>query len=124
MAIAATGTLTRNTDVQSKYSSSRPPNSGPRPMPIEAMPAQMPIALPRSSRGKTLVRIDSVAGMISAPPMPMAARIAISPLAESTNSTARLAPPNSARPAWSARLRPKRSPSVPIVSSRPANTSR
>ena len=67
-------------------------------MPIAAMPDQMPIALARSSRGKTLEMIDSVAGMISAPPMPIAARTAISPSAESTNSTARLAPPNSARP--------------------------
>ena len=88
------------------------------------MPDQMPIALPRSSRGKTLVMIDSVAGMISAPPTPIAARTAISPSAESTNSTARLAPPNSTSPACSASLRPKRSPSVPMVSSRPANTSR
>ena len=47
-------------------------------MPIAAMPAQMPIALARSSRGKTLEMIDSVAGMISAPPTPIAARTAIS----------------------------------------------
>ena len=93
-------------------------------MPIAAMPAQIPIALPRSSRGKTFVMIESVAGMISAPPTPIAARTAISWLAVSTNRTARLAPPKSASPACSARLRPKRSPSVPIVSSRPANTSR
>ena len=62
-------------------------------MPMDAMPAQMPIALARSSRGKTLVRIDSVAGMISAPPIPIRARIAINPFAESTTSTPRLAPP-------------------------------
>jgi hypothetical protein len=37
-------------------------------------PAQSPIALPCSSRGKTFMRIDSVAGMISAPPMPIVAR--------------------------------------------------
>ena len=36
---------------------------------------------PRSSAGNTLVMIDSVAGMISAPPMPMKARVAMSWLA-------------------------------------------
>ena len=40
-------------------------------MPMAAMPAQMPIALPRSSRGKTFVMIDRVAGMINAPPAPI-----------------------------------------------------
>ena len=47
-------------------------------MPIAAMPAQIPIAFPRSSRGKTFVMIESVAGMMSAAPTPIAARIAIS----------------------------------------------
>ena len=42
------------------------------------MPAQTPIALPRSLGGKTLVMIDSVAGMMNAPPMPMNARVAMS----------------------------------------------
>jgi hypothetical protein len=36
------------------------------------------MARARSSRGKTLVMIDSVAGMINAPPIPMNARVAIS----------------------------------------------
>ena len=58
-------------------SRSKPPNSGPRPMPIAAMPAQIPMAFPRSSRGNTLVMIESVAGMMSAAPTPIAARIAI-----------------------------------------------
>jgi hypothetical protein len=116
--------LTRKTELQSKYSSSSPPKNGPRPIPIDAIAAQMPIALARSSRGKTFVRIDSVAGMISAPPTPIAARIAISWFAVSANRTARLAPPKIASPDWRASLRPKRSPSVPIVRSRPAKTSR
>ena len=39
----------------------------------------MPMALPRSTGSvKTLVMIDSVAGMMNAPPMPMNARVAIS----------------------------------------------
>ena len=75
---SATGTLMRKTEDQSKYSSSRPPNSGPRPTPIAAVPAHTPIALARSSHGKTFVMIDSVAGMISAPPTPISARTAMS----------------------------------------------
>ena len=57
-------------------------------------PAQTPMARPRSVGSvNTLVRIDSVAGMISAPPTPMSARVAISWLgsvarAESTDADA------------------------------------
>ena len=43
-------------------------------MPTPAIADQMPIALPRSSRGKTFMMTDSVAGMIIAPPMPITAR--------------------------------------------------
>ena len=123
-ATSATGTLTRKTEYQSKYSSSRPPKSGPRPTPIEAVPAQMPIALARSSRGKTFVMIDRVAGMISAPPTPMTARTAMSWVEVWTTRTARLERPKSAMPVCSARLRPKRSPRVPSVSSSPAKDTR
>ena len=122
--MAATGTLTRKTDVHENHSSSSPPNSGPRPMPIAAIPAQIPIALARSSRGKTFVMMDRVAGMMSAAPTPIAARIAISWLALSATRTARLAVPKIASPARRARFLPKRSPSVPMVRSRPAKTSR
>ena len=84
----------------------------------------MAIALPRSSPVKTLAMIESVAGMISAAPMPIAARTAITWSAESATRAPRLARPKIDTPAWSASLRPKRSPSVPKTSSRPANTSR
>ncbi len=48
-------------------------------MPRAATPAQIPIALPRSTGSvKTLVMMDSVDGMMNAPPMPMNARVAIS----------------------------------------------
>jgi hypothetical protein len=112
------------TDVQSKYSSSTPPASGPSPMPMEAIAAQMPIAFARSSRGNTLEMIDRVAGMISAPPRPMTARTAMSWPEVCTASTARLPPPKSRSPLCSASLRPKRSPSVPAVRRNPAKTSR
>jgi hypothetical protein len=68
--------------------------------------------------------IESVAGMISAPPTPMSARTAMSCVDVSTKTTARLDSPKMAMPACSASLRPKRSPSVPSVSSRPANETR
>ncbi len=46
--------------------------------PAVAKPAQMPTALARSSGGKTLVIVESVPGISSAAPMPIAARSAIS----------------------------------------------
>ena len=52
--------------------------SGPSATPTPAVPAHTPIALPRSFAGKTLVMIESVAGMMNAPPMPMNARVAMS----------------------------------------------
>ncbi len=47
-------------------------------MPRLATPVQMPMALTRSVRGKTLVMTDRVEGMISAPPTPISARARIS----------------------------------------------
>ena len=77
-ASATIGRLTRKTELQPKCSISQPPPTGPMAMPSPATAAQMPIAFGRSSAGKTLVRIESVDGMISAPPIPMSARLAIS----------------------------------------------
>ena len=77
-ATATIGTLSQNTELQENHSSSRPPTNGPRPMPTPAIADQIPIALPRSSRGKMSMITDSVAGMIIAPPMPIAARSTIS----------------------------------------------
>ena len=121
-AAAAIGTLMRNTAVQLNCSSSQPPLAGPMPTPMPATAAQMPIAFGRSSAGKTLVMIDSVVGMISAPPMPISALVAMSMLADSAKADASDALPKMARPATSAPRRLKRSPSAPIVSRRPAKT--
>ncbi len=68
------GTLTRNTDPHEKCSSRNPLATGPIAAPAPEMPAHTAIALPRSCRGNTLVRIDSVAGMTNAAPKPMIAR--------------------------------------------------
>ncbi len=96
--------------------------SGPRPTPRPETPAQIVIALARSARGKTLAMIDRVDGMISAPPMPMATRAAIRWLTSVESVAASDESVNTMRPTWSARARPNRSPSAPIVSRRPANT--
>src|SRR5215216_6176212 len=123
-AAAANGTLTMKTADQSNHSSNSPPVSGPRPIPTAARAAQIAIALARSSPVKRLAMIESVAGMISAAPTPMAARTAITWSAESAISAPRLASPKIDTPVWRASFRPKRSPSVPKTSSRPAKTSR
>ena len=66
---------------------------------MPATAAQIPIAFARSSAGKTFVRIDSVVGMISAPPIPISALVAISMLADSANAEASDAPPKITSPA-------------------------
>ncbi len=122
-AVAPIGMFTQNTELHEKCSSNRPPVIGPTATASPETPAQMAIARPRS-RGsrKTLVRIDNVAGMISAPPTPMKARVKISCVAEFERAAAADPIPNSTMPACSAPLRPKRSDRLPLVSSRPANT--
>ena len=68
------GTLTMNTDPHQKWSSRKPPATGPSATAMPATPDQIPIASARSRASvNTLVRIDSVAGMISAAPIPMTA---------------------------------------------------
>ena len=72
----------------------------------------------------TLVTIDSVAGMISAPPMPMSAAGGDELPGRAGDGRQRPSRGRrSTRPTVSAPRRPKRSPRLPAVSSRPANTS-
>ncbi len=96
---------------------------GPSTPARPAVPAHTPMALPRSPGGKTLVMIDSVAGMMNAPPMPMNARVAISWSALFANADASEPIPNTTSPICSAPRRPNRSPRLPAVRSSPANTS-
>ena len=117
------GRLTRNTEPHQKCSSSRPEASGPIAAPLPEMPAQMAIALARSRAGNTLVRIDSVDGMTNAAPMPMIARATMSMAGLSARAPSSEPAANTTRPACSAPLRPKRSPSAAAVNSRPAKTS-
>ena len=71
-------------------------------MPTPLVPAQKPIARCRSAGSLNMfVMIDSVDGMISAPPMPMLARAAISMLTEPENAAQAEPAANAARPARS-----------------------
>ena len=119
----AIGAATKNTEPYQKCSSKNPPINGPIAPPAPANPAHTAIALARSRGGKDDCSRLSVAGMISAAPMPMRARMAMSELAESitahnADETAKIT-----RPINSAPLRPNRSPSAPAGSSRAAKTS-
>ena len=73
----ASGRLRTNTEFQAKCSSTKPLRIMPRAAPPPAMPLHTAMALGRSEAGKTLMRIDSVEGMIMAPARPMAARAAM-----------------------------------------------
>ena len=86
------------------------------------MAAHTPIALPRSRAGKTFVMIDSVAGMMNAPPTPMTARLTIREVGESAIADDREPSPKTTKPTCRAGRRPKRSPRLPAVSSSPAKT--
>ena len=118
------GTLTRNTEPYQKWPSSQPLATGPIAPAAPVTLAQIAMAFVRSSGGKTLTRIDSVDGMMNAAPTPMsaAARDELPHLgrarSRSTHATRKTTRPNCSAP-----LRPKRSPSAPVVNSNPANTS-
>jgi len=71
----------------------------------------------------TLVRIDSVAGMMNAAPMPMTARAAMSSGAVRVMAAASEPTAKTVRPAASARCLPNRSAIAPAVSNSAANAS-
>ena len=78
IATTPTGTLTKKIQFQLRCSVSRPPTSGPIASASAEVPAQIPIAVPRSLGGKVAAMIESVAGFISAAPAPCTTRAAIS----------------------------------------------
>src|SRR4029453_365266 len=71
-AMIVTGMLIANDEPHQKCSISHPPSTRPSAAPPPAMPDQIAIAFARSRDGKQLTRMLSVAGMTSAPPMPIA----------------------------------------------------
>jgi hypothetical protein len=94
-----------------------PPSSGPIASAIAETPAQMPIAVPRSRTAKVAEMIESVAGIISAAPMPCTERAAISSVALPARPQKSDERVKMARPMTKIRRRPSRSPSLPPVSS-------
>ncbi|GAA2886137.1 hypothetical protein GCM10020220_090420 [Nonomuraea rubra] len=124
IARAMTGTFTRNAACQLKCSSSTPPTTGPSAAPTAAIADHTPRAFARSAGSVNRFRImDSVDGMIMAPPTPSSARTAITSSGLPAASTASEASPNTANPVISIRLRPHRSPSALTVTSSPDRTS-
>ena len=64
------GTFTKKIQLQSMCSVISPPMSGPIASAMAETPAQIPIAMPRWCGGNVAEMIESVAGIISAAPMP------------------------------------------------------
>ena len=124
MAITPIGTLMKKIQLQSMCSAIRPPTRGPIASAIADTPAQIPIAIPRCSTGNVAEMIESVAGIISAAPIPCTVRapISISPLVASPQASDEAVKTTS--PAMKMRRRrPRKSASLPPVSMSTANVS-
>lgn len=121
---AITGTLTIKTAPHQKCSRSRPPRIGPSALPAAKPVAQTATATRRWARSTNRVRNSArVAGISIAPKKPSSARAATSTTASAANAAANETTPKPATPMSRVRRRPMRSPSVPMVTSRPASTS-
>ena len=118
---AATGRCIQKTACQSMASTRAPPTIGPAINPTEPAATQIPIAFERSSRGKTSVMIERVAGNIKAAARPWTARKAMSVSAFGAREAKPAAPPKMTVPIPNQRLRPKRSPTVPPTNRSPAS---
>jgi hypothetical protein len=89
--------------------------------PTEKLVAHTPMATVRWRASRNMFRIsDSVEGASVAPATPSRARAAINMEALRENAASTDAAPKVAAPSISKRRRPMRSPSVPMVMSRPA----
>ena len=123
IATAMTGTFTMNTEPHQKWRSSSPPDTGPSATASPDVAAQTAIATVRCFGSvNTLTRMARVAGTISAPPTPIAARQAISSLGPLANAAIADVPAKTTMPIWRRPLRPTRSPRLPAAISRPAKT--
>ena len=123
-AMMTIGMLMRNTEPHQKYSSKRPPVTGPNATAAPDTADHTPMALARSTGLRnTSMRIANVLGKTSAAPMPIKPRPTISCSVVSVNAAHAENTPNSTMPTCITSLRPKRSPRPPQASSKPANTS-
>ncbi|CAM5663346.1 hypothetical protein SGRIM128S_03148 [Streptomyces griseomycini] len=84
---------------------------------------QAAIALGRSVSSKTVIRMERVLGMISAPPTPIRTRPTMSRSGVVASMARAEAAPNRTRPITMTFRRPNLSERLPAVSSRPAKTS-
>jgi len=106
---------------QPSRSVSTPPRRTPAAPPAPPIAPQMPTARLRAAGSvKVVVRIDSDAGAMTAPPRPWTARAAISTPWLSARPPASEATLNSASPATNTRRRPSRSAARPPRSRKPA----
>ena len=98
-----------------------PPSSTPAAPPAPPMAPQMPTARLRAAPSvKVVVRIESEAGAMIAPPSPCTARAAMSTPWLSAMPPASEATANSVSPATNTRRRPSRSAARPPSSRNPA----
>ncbi len=119
--MAAIGVMAMKMLRQSNSSSSHPPTIGPRAIAAPVMAPHNPMARARSRRSvNTLVISDRVEGNTMAAPRPITARALMSSPVPPTSPPARLAKPNTAKPASSIPLRPSRSERLPAASTAPA----
>ena len=96
---------------------------GPRANPTPLVPAQKPMARWRSaSSRKTSVMMESVDGIMSAAPMPMLARAAISTDTDPENAAHADPQAKAISPAMNVRLRPTWSARLPNTSNKPPKT--
>ncbi len=115
------GMLSRNTEPHQKCAKSAPPTSGPIALPASRLVIHAEIAIVRCCASRNMLRInDRVDGIRVAPAMPSSARAAISISGVVENAASPEATAKPVAPTSSSRLRPMRSPSVPIVSRNPA----
>ncbi len=115
--------FTKKIQLQLTCSVRRPPTSGPIASASAETPAQMPIAIPRWAGGNVAAMIESVAGFMSAAPMPWTIRAAMSmsPLVASPQASDESV--KSASPRTKMNRRPSMSASFPPVSMNAANAS-
>ena len=86
---------------------------GPPELVMAVMADQVPMARPRSERGKPALTSDRLFGTSRAAPIPCTARAAISCVASAAKPAATEAMVRMASPAANRRRRPKRSPADP-----------
>ena len=122
-AATAMGTFTRKMEPHQNLDSSRPPAIGPMAIPRPMVPPQVPMARARATGSRKMsLTIDSVAGMVRAPPAPMTPRHVISRSTEPEKAAPTDPRANTVSPMRKNRLRPNLSARLPPTNNSPAKT--